>query len=95
MAEQSNDKIYDLINAVRLELKADIAAGTAATSTQVGRLDERLTTMEEKRIAPLEKDVTNLKIKAATTNVKLGVISFIGSTAGGSIIGFVLSKVLR
>lgn len=90
---QSNDKIYDLINSVRLELKQDIASQGAALGVQIGKLDNKLDSLEEKRIVPIEKDVSKLKIDSATGNVKLGALIFIGSAIVSTMVNQLLSKV--
>lgn len=91
---QSNDKIYDLINAVRLELKQDIASQGVALGTQIGKLDAKIGNLEEKRIVPIETDVNKLKVDSATGNVKLGILTFIGSSVVATIITLVMTKVV-
>lgn len=89
---QSNDKIYDLINAVRLELKQDISTMGTGLAAQVGKLDQKLDNLEAGRVANAEKDINTLKVKAATANVKLAVVGFIASSVIGAIVSTVIAK---
>ena len=81
---QSNDKIYTLLNDLRKEMKADMSA-----------LSEKIEKMEEKRIVPIEEDISKLKIASATGNTKIGVLIFIGSAIVSSIITILVSKVMK
>lgn len=91
---QSNDSIYALINALRLEIKGDIKAQGQNLGEQISRIDTKLDNAIEQRIVPIEKDVSKLKIDSATGNVKLGVIIFIGSSVISTIITVVVTKVV-
>lgn len=91
---QSNDKIYDLINAVRLELKADIAAQGTALATTMGKLEQKFDSLEAGRLADVEKATNDLRIKQATASTKLAVIGFIAATITGAIVSTVVSKVI-
>lgn len=91
---QSNDSIYALINALRLEIKGDIEAQGTTLGAQISKIDTKLDNAIEQRIVPIEKDVSKLKIDSATGNVKLGVIIFIGSSAVSAIITLVMGKVV-
>jgi hypothetical protein len=91
---QSNDKIYDLINAVRLELKADIAAQGTSLAQAMGKLDQKFENMEQGRLASVEKATNDLRIKQATASTKLAVIGFIAATVTGAIVSTLVSKLV-
>jgi hypothetical protein len=91
---QSNDKIYDLINAVRLELKADIAAQGTALATGMGKLEQKFDNLEAGRLTDVEKTANDLKIKQATASTKLAVIGFIAATVTGAIVSTLVSKLV-
>lgn len=86
---QTNDKIYELLNNVRLELKKDIARQGEDLGKQIGQIDKKL----DKRVESIEKDVNKLKIESATGNVKLGILIFISSSIISAIITVIASKV--
>jgi hypothetical protein len=90
---QSNDKIYDLINAVRLELKQDISNQGVSLASAMGKLEQKFDNLEAGRLTDVERTANDLKVKAATANVKLAVIGFIASSIVGAIVSSVIAKV--
>lgn len=60
MAEVSNDKIYDLLNSMRLELKGDI-----------GELRRQFETLEAGRLTRLEGKVQDMQVADIKTQSKL------------------------
>lgn len=84
MAGKNNDQLYQLINDLRLEIKGDIHD---VASSVAGRFDKI-----EKTQAATDDKVNKLVTSQATTNIKIGVISFIGSSLAGAIIASVIGK---
>lgn len=95
MSGASNDKIYELLNDLRKEIKQDITTMGTGLAAQVGKIDQKLDDMEDKRLAPLEKEVTQLKVSQATTMTKLGVLGFIGASVMGALISIGTGKLWR
>ena len=60
MAEVSNDKIYDLLNSMRLELKGDI-----------GELRRQFETLEAGRLTRLEGKVQDMQVADIKTQSRL------------------------
>lgn len=87
MAGKNNNEIYELINALRLEIKGDIQ-GVAET---VGKRLDKIEDNQQKTDDKVNKIVT----AQATTNLKVGVISFIGSSMAGAIIAGIVGKLIK
>lgn len=79
----TNDRIYDLVNSVRLELKADI-----------NRLESKFDSLESGRLTNAEKTINELKVNAATQTTKLAILGFIGSCVIGAIISVLVTRAL-
>lgn len=84
MAEVGNDKIYDLINATRLEIKGDVL-----------RVEGKVDMLEQGRITNIEADVSKLKVKDATLSTKVYVLVFITSSVISAIISAFALKVVK
>jgi len=75
MTQVTNDKIYELVNSTRLELKGDI-----------NRLEGKFDNLEAGRLTRVEQDVGKLQVKDATLSTKVYVLVFIISTAWSAIV---------
>lgn len=75
MSEVSNDKIYELVNSTRLELKGDISD-----------LRRQFETLEAGRLTRAEQDIGRLQVRDATLNTKVYVLVFIISSAVSAVI---------
>lgn len=84
MAEVGNDKIYDLINATRLEIKGDVL-----------RVEGKVDMLEQGRITNIEADVGKLKVKDATLSTKVYVLVFIISTVMSAIVTAFAERVIK
>lgn len=84
MAEVGNDKIYDLINATRLEIKGDVL-----------RVESKVDSLEQGRITNIEADVSKLKVKDATLSTKVYVLVFIISTVMSAIVTAFVTRVIK
>lgn len=80
----TNDRIYDLVNSVRLELKADI-----------NRLESKFDALESGRLTNAEKNINELKVGAATQTTKLAILGFIAASVIGAIISVLVTKALK
>lgn len=80
-ASTSNDKIYELIDRTRLELKSDIV-----------RLETKFDQLETGRISRLEEQVNRQQIQQATAATKLAVVGFITSSVVGALVTSVAFK---
>ena len=74
-----------------MELKADFQRAVDSIMEQQRAND----TSVQKRLGDVEKDVSTLKTNQATTNVKVGVIAFIGSTISGTLISSLMGRWFR
>lgn len=83
MAEIGNDKIYDLINATRLEIKGDVL-----------RVEGKLDSLEQGRITNIESDVSRLKVKDATLATKVYVLVFIISSVMSALISALVLRLV-
>lgn len=62
----ANDpKMYDALNNLRLELKADIATMNSSLSSQQGRLEKKFDDLEAGRLTRLESEVAVLRSTSA------------------------------
>jgi hypothetical protein len=73
--EISNDKIYELINSTRLELKGDIRD-----------LAAQLQALETGRLTRAEENIGKLQVKDATLSTKVYVLVFIISSVWSAIV---------
>lgn len=87
MAGKNNNEIYQLINELRLEIKGDIQG----VATSVGQRFDKI----EKTQSDTDEKVNKLVTSQATTNIKIGVISFIGSSLAGAIIAGIIGKIIK
>lgn len=83
MAEIGNDKIYDLINATRLEIKSDVL-----------RVEGKVDNLEQNRIAGIEADVSRLRVKDATLATKVYVLVFIISSIMSALVSAVALRLI-
>lgn len=74
MAEVTNDKIYDLVNSTRLELKGDLRD-----------LRQQFEQLEAGRLTRAEQNIGKLQVKDATLSTKVYSLVFIISTAVSAI----------
>jgi hypothetical protein len=85
----SNDKLYERLDSIRLELKQDIVSAVSTVSQNQGRLESKFDTLEAGRLTRLEGTVTDLRVRLqkyegdnsitdATISTKLAVIWAIG-----------------
>ncbi len=81
MADVSNNRIYELIDRSRIELKGDII-----------RLETKFDNLEAGRLTRVEQDVGRLQIKDATLNTKVYVLVFVISSAVSAIITAVVAR---
>lgn len=87
-------KVYELVNNMRLELKADIATMGNSLSQQQGRLEKKFDELEAGRLTRAEGNINDLKVKQATSSVKLAVVGFISASIIGAIVSAVISNVI-
>lgn len=81
----TNDKLYDLVDRTRQELKGDILRVEATISTAVNG-----------PLRAAQEDITDLKVKDATLSTKVYMLVFIISTATSALMsGLVLFLVNR
>ncbi len=83
MAEVTNDRLYELINTTRLELKGDIRD-----------VRVQFENLESGRITKLEDEVNRLRVKDATLNTKVYALVFIISSAVSALMTAVALKLL-
>jgi hypothetical protein len=84
MAEVSNDKIYELINSTRIELKGDII-----------RLEAKFDALEAGRLTRAEQNIGRLQVRDATLSTKVYVLVFVISTAVSAIMTALALKVIK
>lgn len=84
MAEITNDKIYELIDRSRMELKGDII-----------RLENKFDSLEAGRLTRAEQRIGELQVRDATLSVKVYVLVFIISSVISAIITAVSLKVIK
>lgn len=82
MTDPDGNKIYDLIDRMRLELKSDII-----------RLETKFDNLEAGRLTRLEDRVSKQSTTIATTATKLGILGFISASIVGAVIGAVVQGV--
>lgn len=106
MTQPTNDKIYDLVNSVRLELKNDIAVTGTSLANNQGRLEKKFDDLEAGRLTHIESRYNDLALrvsefegvqnaKSAGINVKLAILWFILMTIGVAIINVFTSKFIN
>lgn len=59
----SNDKLYDRLDAVRLELKQDIVNAVTSVAQNQGRLEAKFDNLEAGRLTRNEQKMTDLELK--------------------------------
>jgi hypothetical protein len=94
MAEVNPKVLYQVINSLRLELKGDISTAVATISASQGKLEQKFDSLEQGRLAAVEKDTNDLKVKQATASTKLAVIGFIAATITGAVVSTLISKLV-
>lgn len=80
----SNDKLYDLVDRTRLELKGDII-----------RLETKFDTLEAGRLTRAEADISKLQVKDATLNTKVYFLVFIISSVMSGLITVAVSRLIK
>lgn len=58
----TNDKLYDLVNSTRLELKSDIVNAVSTVSQNQGRLEKKFDDLEAGRLTRAEGNITDLRV---------------------------------
>ena len=84
MAEVSNDKIYDLVNSARLEIKGDVL-----------RLEAKFDALEAGRLTRAEGDISRLQVKSATLNTKVYALVAVITLAVNAAIYIVTAVISR
>lgn len=93
MSAPTNTNIYELIERLRLELKADIQSATTALANNQGKLEGKFDTLEAGRLTAAEREISKLKVAEATLNVKVLVLVFIISTTSSALVYALIGKV--
>lgn len=94
MGATESEALYQVINGLRLELKGDISTAVATISASQGKLEQKFDNLEQGRLAAVEKDTNDLKIKQATASTKLALIGFIAATIAGAVVSTLISKLV-
>lgn len=58
----TNDKLYDLVNSTRIELKSDIVNAVSTVSQNQGRLEKKFDDLEAGRLTRAEGNITDLRV---------------------------------
>lgn len=69
----TNDKLYELVNSTRLELKSDIVNAVSTVSQNQGRLEKKFDDLEAGRLTRAEGNITDLRVKLQSFEGKTGV----------------------
>lgn len=80
----SNERIYELIERVRIELKEDIKG-----------VESKVDGLADGRVKDLEKRVNAQDVTQATAATKLAVVGFIAASVIGAIISVVVPRLLK
>lgn len=95
MAEISNDKIYELLNAMRLELKGDIGDLRRQFETlEAGRLTRLEGKVQDMQVADIRQQAT-LREGQAVISTKVLILFTIGYIILTGILTAVFTRVLR
>lgn len=78
-----NDKIYELVDRTRLELKSDNL-----------RLESKFDALADGRLAQAEAAIAKLRVKEATLSLKVYALVFIISSIWSSIVAAIALKLL-
>lgn len=91
----SNDRLYDALNSMRLELKSDIGDLRRQFETlEAGRLTRLEGKMSDFEVSQAKKDA-NLDKNQAILSTKFVIIGGIGMTILDGLIFFILQKVAK
>lgn len=84
MVEVTNDRLYELVDKTRVEIMGNVS-----------RLDSKVDALIDGRISRAEQDISKLKVKDATLDVKVYALVFITSTVVSAVITAVAYKVFQ
>lgn len=90
----TNEKVYDLVNSLRLEIKQDILNMGVALTESHGRLEKKFDELEAGRLTRAEGNINRLQVQNATQTTKLAILGFIASCIIGSVISVFITQVI-
>lgn len=89
----TSQQVYELVNAMRLELKQDISSMGTSLAANQGRLEKKFDDLEAGRLTRAEGAINDLKVKSATATTKLAIIGFISASVIGAVISAIVARI--